>query len=48
MHGPCHAIYSDDGGQTWAKARGAMSNGGECHMWKSIEFKKKQNYIIML
>jgi sialidase-1 len=32
MHGPCHAIYSDNGGQTWAKARGAMSNGGECQM----------------
>uniref|UniRef100_A0A7S0LNW1 Sialidase domain-containing protein n=1 Tax=Coccolithus braarudii TaxID=221442 RepID=A0A7S0LNW1_9EUKA len=32
MHGPCHMIYSDDGGETWAKAPGAMSNGGECQV----------------
>lgn len=29
MHGPCHMIYSDDHGKTWAKAPGA-GPGGEC------------------
>ena len=32
MHGPCTMIYSDDGGASWAKAPGGMSNGGECQV----------------
>lgn len=32
MHGPCHMIYSDDGGATWAKAGGGMTKGGECQV----------------
>lgn len=30
MHGPCHMIYSDDGGDTWLKAPGSVTDGGEC------------------
>ena len=30
LHGPCRMIYSDDRGDTWALAPGALSKGGEC------------------
>merc|ERR1712013_579411 len=32
MHGPCTMIFSDDGGAKWAKAKGSLSNGGECQI----------------
>jgi len=32
MHGPCHMIYSDDHGASWARAPGSLSNGGECQV----------------